>query len=141
MERKGQTALITGASAGIGRELARLAAKDGQNLVLVARRRDRLDELAAELKSAHGVTVTVLPADLGDPAAPRSIAQSLQADSIDVDCLVNNAGFGSLGPFAEADGARQLEMIEVNVRALVELCRLFVPGMLARKRGRILNVA
>jgi len=141
MTSKGQTALITGASAGIGRELARLAARDGQNLVLVARRRDRLDELAGELTAAHGVQVTVLPADLGAPGAAVGIAQSLTSASITIDCLVNNAGFGTLGPFAETDCARQLEMIDVNVGSLVELCRLFLPGMIARKRGRILNVA
>ncbi len=141
MTSKGQTALITGASAGLGRELARLAARDGQNLVVVARRRDRLDELASELSAAHGVTVTVIAVDLGDPASPRAIAERVGAAGIAIDCLMNNAGFGSHGPFAESDLARQLEMIGVNVRALVELTHLFLPGMLARKRGRILNVA
>jgi short-subunit dehydrogenase len=141
MTLKGQTALITGASAGLGRELARLAARDGQNLVVVARRRDRLDELAGELSAAHGVTVTVIAADLGDPASPRAIAERVGAAGITIDCLMNNAGFGSHGPFAASDLARQLEMIVVNVRALVELTHLFLPGMLARKRGRILNVA
>ena len=141
MTNKGTTALITGASAGIGRELARLAARDGHNLVLVARRRDRLEELAGELTGAHSVAVTVIAADLGDPASPQSIAESVRSAGIDVDFLVNNAGFGSRGPFGQTDPARQLEMIDVNVRALVEMTRLFLPGMLARKRGRILNIA
>jgi short-subunit dehydrogenase len=141
LTNKGTTALITGASAGIGRELARLAARDGHNLVLVARRRDRLDGLASELAAAHGVAITVIAADLGDPASPKSIAERLRSAGIDVDFLINNAGFGSRGPFGQADPARQLEMIDVNVRALVELTRLFLPGMLARKRGCILNIA
>jgi short-subunit dehydrogenase len=138
---KGQTALITGASAGLGRELAKLAAVDGVNLVLVARRRDRLEELARELSAAHGVAVTVSAADLADPAAPSAICEQVAAGGIAVDYLVNNAGFGSVGPFAKADLARQLEMITVNVRALVELTHRFLPGMLARKQGRILNIA
>jgi len=141
MEKTAHTALITGASAGIGRELARLVAADGHDTVLVARRRDRLDELAAELGSAHGVKVTVIAADLGDRAAPQAVAEQVRSASIDIDFLINNAGFGSHGPFAESDLARQLEMIDVNVRALVELTHLFLPGMLARKRGHVLNVA
>lgn len=138
---KGQTALITGASAGLGRELAKLAAVDGTDLVLVARRRDRLEALARELSAAHGVAVTVSAADLADPAAPSALCEQVQAAGITVDTLVNNAGFGSIGPFAGADLARQLEMIAVNVRALVELTHRFLPGMLARKQGRILNLA
>ena len=140
MGKSGSCALITGASAGIGRELARLAARDGHDVVLVARRRDRLDELAAELGRA-GVAVTVVVADLADRAAPRAVADTLNAAGINVDFLINNAGFGSHGPFAETDLARQLEMIDVNMHALVELTHLFLPAMLARKRGRILNVA
>jgi uncharacterized protein len=138
---KGQTVLITGASAGLGRELAKLAAADGANLVLVARRRDRLEELAQQLTAAHGVAVQVTAADLADPAAPAVIVEATQAAGITVDALVNNAGFGSIGPFAKADLARQLEMVAVNVRALVELTHRCLPGMLARKQGRILNLA
>ena len=135
------TMLITGASAGIGRELAKLAAQDKRPLVLVARRRDRLDELAGELRAVHGVSVTVLPADLAQPAAPASIFEQVKASGIEVECLVNNAGFGALGKFTEVERGRQLEMIDVNVRALVELCHAFAPGMVARKSGHILNVA
>lgn len=138
---RGQTALITGASAGLGRELAKLAAADGLNLVLVARRRDRLEELAQALAAAHGVAVRVNVADLADPTAPAAILAETEAAGIAIDCLVNNAGFGSIGPFAQADLARQLEMVAVNVRALVELTHRFLPGMLARKQGRILNLA
>jgi uncharacterized protein len=132
------TALVTGASVGLGRELARLLAADKNDLVLVARRRDKLEELAAELKQAHGVAVEVLPADLGDPAAPAAILAQLAGREIDV--LVNNAGFASNGPFHELAAGRELEMIEVNVRALVHLTRLFLPAMVARKRGRVLNM-
>jgi short-subunit dehydrogenase len=130
------TALITGASVGLGRELARLFAEDRNDLVLVARRRDKLDELAAELTAKHGVRTKVIAADLGDPAAPATIA----AQAGEIDALVNNAGFGAHGAFHESDAARQLEMIQVNVTALVNLTRLLLPGMVARKNGRVLNI-
>jgi short-subunit dehydrogenase len=136
-----QTALITGASAGLGREYARLFAKDGHDLVLVARRRERLDELARELVEAHGTTCMVVTADLATPGAGQRIADQVQAAGRTVDFLVNNAGFGRRGPFAQSDVRPQLEMIDVNVRALVELTRLFLPGMLQRRQGRILNIA
>jgi len=141
MGEPGQTALITGASAGLGLELARLAARDGCDLVLVARRRERLEALGAELRAAHGVGVTVLDEDLARPAAAQTIAERVEAAGLAIDVLINNAGFGTLGPFAESDRARQLEMIDVNVRALVELTHRFLPGMLARRKGRILNLA
>jgi len=141
MARTEQTALVTGASAGIGRELARLAAKDGHDLVLVARRRERLEELAAELSAAHGVQVTVIAADLADRAAPAHITERLRAENKHVDFLMNNAGFGSCGPFLKAALDREVEMIDVNVRALIQLTRLLLPDMVARKRGRVLNVA
>ena len=128
-----QTALITGASSGIGADLARLFARDGYNLVLVARREAKLREL--------GVAATVIAADLTDPAAPRRIAGELRAKSIDVDVLVNNAGVGLTGAFAETDLRKELEMIQVNIVALTELTKLLLPGMVARRRGRILNVA
>jgi short-subunit dehydrogenase len=141
MSRTEKTALVTGASAGLGRELARLAAKDGHDLVLVARRRERLEALAAELNAAHGVQVAVIAADLSDLAAPSSIAERLRAEGKQVDFLINNAGFGSCGLFSKADLAREVEMIHLNIRALVQLTHLFLPEMLARKGGRILNVA
>ena len=141
MARSEETVLLTGASAGIGRELARLAAGDGHDLVLVARRQDRLEELAAELGAAHGVRVTVIAADLSDRATPGQIAERIHTAGTRVDYLINNAGFGTCGPFQEVVLEREMEMIEVNVRALVQLTRLFLPEMLARKRGRILNIA
>ena len=141
MATNGHTTLITGASAGIGRELAKLAAQDKRDLVLVARRRDRLEALAAELRAGQGVTVTVIAADLGQPQAAQAIFAQVEAAGLELACLMNNAGFGTVGPFAETDRARQLEMIDVNIRALVELTHLCLPGMLARKQGQILNVA
>jgi hypothetical protein len=136
-----ETVLITGASAGIGRELARLFAADKSNLVLVARRRERLEELAAELRRQAGVDVRVPAADLGRADAPRAIADDLARDGTAIDVLVNNAGFGAVGPFAEIDAARQMEMVQVNVAALTHLTRLSLPGMIERGRGGILNVA
>jgi short-subunit dehydrogenase len=141
MGKSGKTALITGASAGIGRELARLAARDGHDVVLVARRKDRLEELARELEATHGVVATVLEADLGDRGAPQVIAQKLQSAGRSVDFLINNAGFGSHGAFVETDFARQAEMVDVNIRALMELTYRLLPQMLERHAGRILNVA
>lgn len=134
------TALITGASAGLGLEMARLLAKDGHGLVLVARRRDKLEEIAAELRKAHDVKVLVVAADLGDPAAPAEVLRQVEAAGIEVGLLVNNAGYGSNGAFAELDPAKEVGMVDLNVRALVHLTRLFLPGMIARKRGRVLNV-
>ena len=139
--RSEKTALVTGASAGLGLELARLAAKDGNDLVLVARRRDRLETLAAELTAAHGVQVTIIAADLSDQAVPVAIAERLRAEGKHVEFLINNAGFGSCGPFSQAVLDREVEMIHLNIRALVQLTHLFLPSMLARKSGRILNVA
>ncbi len=133
-----RVALITGASAGLGLEFARSLAASGHDVVLVARRRDRLEALAAELSEAHGVTATVIAADLSDPEAPGRIVAETGGAAIDV--LVNNAGFGSVGPIAEADLPRELAMVQVNVLALMALTGLLLPGMVARGRGRILNV-
>lgn len=127
-------ALVTGASAGIGKELARVLAVD-HDLVLTARREPELRALAAELAPAR---CHVVPADLADPAAPRALFDAVAGLTVDV--LVNNAGFGDLGPFADADLAKMLRMIQVNVTALTELTGLFLPGMRARGRGAILNV-
>jgi short-subunit dehydrogenase len=136
----GSVALITGASSGLGTDFARLFARDGHDVVLAARRRDRLEALAAELSASHRVEAHVVPADLGDPAAPRRIHDEVGRLGLEVDYLVNNAGFGTTGAFAEADLRRQVEMVQVNVASLVELTGLFLPGMIARKRGRILNI-
>lgn len=133
------TALITGASGGIGLELAKLFAADGHDLVLVARSEDKLRALATELEQ-RGVTVTVLPFDLARPEAPTQLFAELDARGIELAYLVNNAGFGSLGEFWQLDRARELEMIDLNIRALVELTHLALPGMIERKFGRVLNI-
>ncbi len=131
-------ALVTGASAGIGAELARVLAAD-HDLVLTARRAEQLHTLATELKQ-RGAACHVMPTDLSDPAAPRALFDAVASAGLTVDVLVNNAGFGDLGAFAAADLGKMLRMIQVNVAALTELTGLFLPGMLARKRGRVLNV-
>ncbi len=141
MDMKGKTALITGASSGIGYELSKLFAADGTNLVLVARSEQRLNEIAAELTQTHGIRVTVLAKDLSDPAAPGEIAAALQAQSIGVDVLVNNAGFGTYGPFAQIDWDEELRMLQVNMVSLTHLIKLFLPAMIERRSGHILNVA
>lgn len=135
------TALVTGASSGIGEELARVAAADGYDLILVARRQDRLDSLARELCLAHGVSARVFSEDLADSDASSRIVAEIEKEKLSVDVLVNNAGLGVYGPFAETNLARQLEVIQVNVAALTDLTGRILPGMVARRRGRILNVA
>ena len=135
-----KTALITGASGGIGYELGKLFAAGGYDLVLVARSEQKLNELAADFCEAHGVKATVLAKDLSDPAAPDEIFSALQAQSITVDVLVNNAGYGTYGPFAEIEPAQELNMLQLNIVALTHLTKLFLPGMIERGFGRILNV-
>jgi short-subunit dehydrogenase len=134
------TALITGASAGIGLELAKLFAADGYDLVLVARRAEALEQLAASLRASNGIAVRTWPADLGDPGAPRQLQERAAAEGVAVDILVNNAGFGAVGPFHALSPDRQLGIIDVNMRALTELTHCFLPAMRERRRGRILNV-
>lgn len=133
-----ETVLITGASSGIGLELARLFAADKSQLVLVARSRDKLDTLADELRRSHGVDIVVLPQDLADPNAPQAIFDATKGSVVDV--VVNNAGFGAVGSVADLPLQRQMDMIQVNITALTHLTRLFLPGMIDRKRGGILNV-
>jgi hypothetical protein len=135
-----KTALITGASSGIGYELSKLFAADGYNLVLVARSGQKLSEIASDLTQTYGVRTTVLAKDLSDPASPDEIFATLQAQFIGVDVLVNNAGFGTYGPFAKIDWAEELRMVQVNVISLTHLTKLFLPGMIERRSGRILNV-
>src|SRR5215471_14217879 len=136
-----QTALITGASSGIGVELAKLFAADGHTLVLVARRADKLEALAQTLREKHGPVVHVWREDLSDPTAPRRVAERAADEGVEVDMLVNNAGFGAWGAFAELPVEAQLRMMNVNMTALTELTHRFLPGMRQRRRGRILNVA
>jgi uncharacterized protein len=135
-----KTALVTGASAGLGTELAWLLAEDKHDLVLVARRRDKLEALAAEIRAKHGVDVLVLPEDLGKPGAAARVTGALDARGVVIEVLVNNAGFGSSGAFAERELAREIEMIQVNIVSLVELTHLLLPGMIKRKSGRVLNI-
>ena len=134
------TALITGASSGIGRALARLFARDGYALVLVARRGSVLEELAAELLRDHGVAVRVMPIDLASPDAAMRLFTDLQRERVNVDVLVNNAGFGMQGAFAALPVDRQMQMIHLNVTALTALTRLLLPSMLERAGGGVLNV-
>lgn len=133
------TVLITGASSGIGLELARECARHGHDLVLVARRADRLEEAAAELRER--VQVEVVVSDLSQLNACQALYDRLAEREIAVDYLVNNAGFGLYGPFVEGDADRQQEMIALNIAALTQLTRLFAADMRARRRGHVLNVA
>ena len=135
-----ETVLITGASSGIGLELAKCFAADGCRLILVARNTEALEVLAKELRQAHQIEARVLTADLSRPETPRRIFEELRAANIIVDVVVNNAGFGANGAFAEISLPRQLEMLQVNITALTELTGLFLPGMIQRKKGGILNV-
>ena len=140
-EAKGKTALITGASTGIGKEFAKLHAAAGGNLVLVARSADKLEALKKELEAQHDVDVAVLVKDLGDANAPQEIYDAMKTQGIGIDYLINNAGFGGRGKFHERDWAEDLAMINLNVTALTALTRLFLPDFVARNSGRILNVS
>jgi uncharacterized protein len=140
MTQASRNALVTGASAGIGRELVNLLAADGFDLILVARQRQALEDVAVPWR-AKGRTVDVLPIDLAQPGAAQSLfAQSKQLGR-PLDVLINNAGFGTSGAFHEIQAGKDAGMLQLNVVALTELCRLFLPDMVARKQGRILNVA
>jgi short-subunit dehydrogenase len=136
-----KTALITGASFGIGMELARVFAGEGYNLVLVARSADKLRQLASEFEKAHGTRSLILAADLTEPGAPAYVLDQTTRADIQMDVLVNNAGFGQYGMFAENDLEECLRQIQLNVTTLTHLTRLYLPAMIERKCGRILNVA
>lgn len=136
-----QTALITGASSGIGLDLARLFAGDGWDVVLVARSEGKLRELADSLAKEHNVGAQVITCDLAKPDAAADIVNTLTKRGVTVDALVNNAGYGVAGPFVDTDLRAELEMIQVNCVALTQLTKLLLPGMVERKRGRVLNVA
>ena len=138
---KNQTALITGASGGIGFEFTRLFAADGYNLVLVARTEAKLRMMAADLSKQYGITVTVVGADLALSDAPDDVFSELQDQHIKVDILVNNAGFGEYGPFKETPLRKELDMVQVNITALMHLTKLFLNQLPARKPGKILNIA
>jgi uncharacterized protein len=136
-----KTALITGASLGLGLEFAKNFAQDGHNLVLVARSLNKLEALAAELRQQYGVTVTVMGKDLSSMDAVQSVYDTLQAQGIHIDYLVNNAGFGDFAYFHAADLGKLESMIDLNIKALTRLSHLFVQPMIARKYGKIMNIA
>ena len=135
------TALVTGASGGIGLELARLMAREGWDLVLASRDGAALARIAGELSAAHGITAIPVAVDLATPAGPEALHRAVVEKGVSVDVLVNNAGFGAHGPFALSDPETMAGMVELNVASLVRLTRLFVGPMAERRRGRILNVS
>ena len=138
---QGKWALVTGASAGIGEALAVELAAAGANLILTARRADRLEALAQRLESEHKVKTQVTPADLADPAAPQQLFDATEGRGTAVDVLINNAGFGYYGEFLSGDPAWQRTMIEVNCTAVTDVTRLFLPKMVERRRGYVMIVA
>lgn len=137
---RGKWALVTGASAGIGAAIARELARHGANLILTARRRDRLDALAAEC-AAQGIETRIVVADLNSPGAPQQIYDATEGAGILVDILINNAGLGHYGEFYKLDPDQEFGMVRVNCEAVVRLARLFIPRMVARRRGYMLVVA
>jgi short-subunit dehydrogenase len=134
-------ALITGASSGIGKEFAKIHAEKTGDLIIVARREDKLLELKQELESKYKRTVEVIAKDLTDPTAPQEIYEQVKTLGAEVDFLINNAGFGGRGKFHEREWEKDLAMINLNVVALAAMTRLFLPGFVARNKGRILNVS
>ncbi len=140
-EWHGKTVLITGASSGIGEAFAQQLAEAGANLILTARSRDRLETLAGDLRKSNPVNISIVVADLADPAGPQSVFREVERAGLKVDLLINNAGFGQVGDFAHVPLDRQMEMIQVNVSALVVLTHLFLQEMLQRRSGAIVNVA
>ncbi len=136
-----RTCLITGASSGIGADLARQLARKGYGVTLVARREDRLRALADELTEAYGIRAEVIACDLSDEAARDGLAAAIAARRLTVDVLVNNAGFSTMSPVHRSDPAREVAMIRTDVEAVAHLCSTFVPGMVERGRGAVLNVA
>ncbi|HEX6554308.1 MAG TPA: SDR family oxidoreductase [Ktedonobacteraceae bacterium] len=140
MDRE-KNALITGASSGIGYELTRLFAHDGYNLVLVARNQKQLMQIADEFKETYSVSAKVISKDLTAASAPEEIFTELQQESIGIDALVNNAGFATYGLFSETDLDAELQLMQVNMVTLTHLTKLFLPGMLNKRTGKILNLA
>jgi len=136
-----KTALITGSSNGIGYELAKIHAEKGDNLVLVARSKSKLDKFKKELEETHKVAVYTIGKDLSVPGAAAEVYDNLKSKRISIDYLVNNAGFGDFGLFAESDWSKQEQMINLNIMALVHFTRLFLTDMLKRGSGKIMNAA
>jgi short-subunit dehydrogenase len=137
----GDIVLITGASSGIGEALARRVARDGRNVGLVARRADRLEALASELRDRHGVDAHVFPCDLVAAGAVAGLVREVGQRGLTVDWLVNNAGFGTFGRFHELPVERELEEVRLNVEALVEATGRFLPDMVRRRRGTVMNIS
>jgi uncharacterized protein len=137
----GKWALVTGASAGIGAALAEELARGGTNLVLTARRRERLQELAQKLEAAHKIQTKIFVADLAQADAPETIFQFTKGQAIEIELLVNNAGFGAYGEFPTVEPRKLTDMVQVNCAAVVHLTRLYLPEMVARKHGDVLIVA
>lgn len=137
----GSTCVVTGASSGIGADIARELASRGYGLTVVARREDRLRTLAESLHSAYGVSVEVMPGDLANSEARLKLWDAIEKRGLGVDLLVNNAGFSTVGKVVQADRDRELGMIQTNIEAVVDLCTLVIPGMVQRGRGAVLNVA
>lgn len=136
-----KTALVTGGSTGIGYELARQFAAHGHDLVLAARNADLLDQAAGKIEGKYGTGVQTIAIDLSDPDAPPQLFDKLSTDNVQVDFLVNNAGFGFGGDFVDTDIERELDMIQVNCASVIHLTKLLLPAMVKRKEGKILNVA
>jgi short-subunit dehydrogenase len=139
--REDRYALVTGASTGIGYELAKLLAEDGKGLIIVSRNKDKLEQVKAEIEDKYHNKVKILPKDLSHTQAPLEIYSELEKEDIGVDVLVNNAGFGVFGLFSETDLEEEFEMIQLHVSSMTHLTKLFLKNMLANKFGRILNVA
>lgn len=136
-----RTCIVTGASSGIGTEIARVLASRGHGVTLVARRLERLERLADQLHEHHGVRTEVVVADLVEPAQRRAVVEAVAERGLTPEVLVNNAGFSTTGPVATIDPGREINMLRTNVEAVDHLCGLVVPGMVERGRGAILNVA
>ncbi|MEE3234128.1 MAG: SDR family oxidoreductase [Candidatus Latescibacterota bacterium] len=136
-----KTTLVTGASSGIGLELARECAANGHDLVVVARRQERLEDFAETIRGEYDVKVNVVVMDLSVDGSRKNLFNQVKSQKIEIDYLINNAGFGDYGPFMSSNLTRQIEMVNLNIIALTELTRLFLPDMIARRQGAILNVA
>src|SRR5580692_815865 len=139
--KENTTAIVTGASSGIGAEIARELARRGHGLTLVARREDRLKALADEIAHAHGVRTEVIAVDLADASSRAELPALVEQRGLTVDILINNAGFTTMGPVYRADHSAEVALVQTNVEAVVDLCTLFVSGMVTRHRGAVLNTA
>lgn len=133
--------LITGSSSGIGLELAKIFAREGFNLVISARREDRLEKLKKEMEATYTIQVHVFPVDLSKSEAPDALFQFCEDQNFQIDVLINNAGIGDYGLFAQSDWEKTAAMIDLNIKSLTHLTHLFLPGMIEREKGKIMNVA